>query len=94
MQQTLFELGPKKRKPVSVSRQIFGALCVVCDVDWRQLTTSERGRFNRAARELKEVGATPDDIAVRSEIFKHQYDVRLTPTALSANWAALAPIQG
>lgn len=88
----LFDAGPKKKKPVPVSKQLFGQLCVECGVDWRQLTGSERGRFNKAASELLKVGATPEDIAARAAIFRDQYSVRLTPTALAANWAGLEPL--
>lgn len=88
----LFDPPKPKPKPVPVSRALFGQLCIECGVDWRQMTHAERGRFNRAAKELKEVGATPEDVAERAEIFREMYDVRLTPTALSANWAQLEPV--
>lgn len=91
-QTSLFALPAKKKKPMPINKQLFGELCVVCDVDWREMTKSERGRFNRASSELTKVGATVADVAERAAIFKDQYSVRLTPTALAANWAQLEPL--
>lgn len=56
-----------------------------------RLTRTERGRLNRAARELREVGATPDDVRVRWDAAVIRWPkITMTPTALSGNWAALA----
>lgn len=56
-----------------------------------RLTTTERGRLNRAARELREVGATPDDVRVRWDAAVVRWPkITMTPTALAANWSSLA----
>lgn len=55
-------------------------------------TRSERGRWNRAAKELREAGATADDIRSRCAIYRRRWpEVSLTPTALSSNWGSLQP---
>lgn len=56
-----------------------------------RLTTTERGRLNRAARELREIGATPDDVRVRWDAAVVRWPkITMTPTALTANWTSLA----
>ena len=55
------------------------------------MTRSERGRWNRAVKELREAGATPSEIVRRSKVFRSRYPTAtLTPTALSAHWGGLA----
>ena len=52
-------------------------------------TRSERGRRNRVVKELREVGATPDDVHARCDAARRTWGVPLTDTALSANWTRL-----
>jgi len=53
-------------------------------------TSSERGRWNAALKQLREAGATPREIKTRSEAYRRRYpDAALTPTALASNWGAL-----
>lgn len=54
-------------------------------------TQSERGRRNKALKELREVGATPDDVQRRVKTYRRLWpNVTLTATALAANWSLLA----
>lgn len=54
-------------------------------------TRSERGRWNKAVKELREAGATPADVKSRCVVYRRRWPgVSLTPTALSSNWGSLA----
>lgn len=54
-------------------------------------TRTERGRWNKAVMELREIGATPQEVAARCAEYRRRWpDIDLTPTALVANWATLA----
>lgn len=52
-------------------------------------TDSERGKYNRALKELKAAGATAEEIARRAAAARATWRVALTPTGLAANWGAL-----
>jgi hypothetical protein len=70
--------------------ELFEALAAACGIDTRQLTRSARGPLNRALKDLRDVGATPPDVAARAELYRRQFKgVALTPTALAKHWAAL-----
>lgn len=74
--------------------RLWEALVEVCRADATQMTKSERGRYNKALKELREVGATPDQIRSRAARWRGKYpELELTPTALTAQWSALAPPQ-
>jgi Helix-turn-helix domain len=50
-------------------------------------TTTERGRWNKALKILREAGATPEEIKRRCTRYRKIWPkVSLTPTALAANW--------
>ena len=52
-------------------------------------TDSERGRYNKALKEIRKEGATPDDIRRRAGVARASWRVPLTPTGLAGNWGAL-----
>ncbi len=53
-------------------------------------TASERGRRNKALKELRDANATPADITARCRFYRqHWPNVDLTATALAANWSSL-----
>jgi hypothetical protein len=55
-------------------------------------TDSERGRWNKALKDIRDAGGTAQDIQARAKSYRQRYpDAALTPTALSANWGSLAP---
>jgi hypothetical protein len=57
-----------------------------------KVTSLERGRINKALKALREVGATPDEIAARAAVYRKQFpDVAFTPLALASNWSQLEP---
>lgn len=76
--------APRKRD------EIFEAVAEVSNLSLDGLTDSERGRCNRAAKELKKVDATPDEIRRRAKIYRETWPgIDLTPNALAANWSRM-----
>lgn len=72
--------------------QIFDALCTATGIDYHQLTTLGRGPLNRAVKELRAVGATPDQIEARAKQWARKFpNATLTPCALAKHWASLVP---
>lgn len=71
---------------------IFEALATACRLPLLGLTKTERSRLNAAAKELREVEATPEDIEVRARAYRAMYpNSVLTPQALTGNWNSLMP---
>lgn len=71
---------------------VFEAVAEVCGIEWRggALTASARGPLTRAVKELKQVGAEPDEIRARSKRYLLKYPgAALTPMALAKHWSAL-----
>lgn len=76
--------SPRKRD------EIFEAVAEVSNLSLDGLTDSERGRCNKAAKELKKVDATPDEIRRRAKIYRETWPgIDLTPNALAANWSRM-----
>lgn len=77
---------PRKR----AKDELFEAMIRVTGLNPKTLTGSERGRINKALKELREVGATPEDLEGRARAYRQKFPgVVLTATALSANWSGL-----
>lgn len=71
---------------------LWESLVETCGADSSEMTKSERGRYNKALKELKEVGAKPEDIKLRAAKYRQKFPgADLTPTALVAHWSALKP---
>lgn len=69
---------------------VWDALMDACDVE-QPITTSARGAYNRAAKDLRSARATPDEISRRAAVFRHRWpEASLTPTALARRWAECA----
>jgi hypothetical protein len=69
---------------------VWDALMLVCGVT--SITKAARGAYNRAAKDLREVGATPTTIGARAFVFRERWpDVSLTPTALARRWGECDP---
>lgn len=82
-------MGEKMREP----DLLWEAALTACYGDKPKLTASERGRMNKALKELREIGATPEDIIARA---KHYPKVMppgcvITISALVANWSRCKP---
>lgn len=77
----------KKPRPVDA---VWDAVVEVCNIDPASMTASARGPCNRAVKELKEVGAEPEEIRRRAGHYHQRYPgVALTPMALSKHWGQL-----
>jgi DNA-binding transcriptional ArsR family regulator len=71
--------------------ELFEAVAAACGIDWTNLTPSGRGPLNKAVKELRDIGVTPDQVGGRAAAYKKQYpDAALTPMALTKHWASLA----
>lgn len=80
-----------REAPASRKRdEIFEAVVQACYPRNNGLTQTARGRANRAAKELKEVGATVEEIELFSMLWpSHFPGAQLTPQAMTGNWALL-----
>lgn len=77
-------------KPPRKRDLLFEALAEVCGLDYTKLTRTERGRLNKALKDLREVDATPDLVRARAKEYAKKWpDIDLTPTALASNWNQL-----
>ena len=78
------------RRVVNPPDGLFETMVEVCGHDPKRLTSSERGRINKALKDLREVGVTPDEIRSAAKVYRSKYpNAALTPTALSAHWSTL-----
>jgi hypothetical protein len=71
--------------------ELWDAVVQACGWDAEPMTKSQQGRTAAAVKELREIGASPDEIKRRAGYYRVKYPgMDLTPTALSANWASIA----
>jgi DNA-binding MarR family transcriptional regulator len=69
---------------------LFESLVEVCGLDLSELTKNERGKVNAACKQLREVGASPDDVRERARAYRRRFEnAALTPTALVNNWSQI-----
>ena len=72
--------------------ELFEAVATACGIDWTNLTQTGRGPINKAVKELRDIGVTPDQVGGRAAAYKKTYpDAPLTPMALTKHWASLVP---
>jgi len=91
------EPSEKHQKEISTPRaqvrqvdKLWDAVCRACQIDAKSLTKSGRGALNKAVKELREAGATADDVAARSDAYRKAYpNAACTPMALTKHWASL-----
>jgi DNA-binding transcriptional ArsR family regulator len=77
---------PRKRQPDI----LFEALATATRTDIGNLTRTERGQLNKATAELREIGATPEQVLGKAKAWAKQYpNANLTPTALVKHWSTL-----
>lgn len=72
--------------------EVFESVCTGTGIDWNEVTASERAKINKAVKELKEVGATPEMVLARCRVWPSKYpEAVLTPLALAAHWSEMNP---
>lgn len=72
--------------------ELLAAVLTVCEIDRASLTDSAKGPIRKAVAELRQVGATPDEVAERAQRYRAAWPaINLTPTALARHWAEFAP---
>ena len=77
---------PSRRKP----DPIFDAVIEACGLDPSELTKSARGAANRAVKELRDIGASPEGIVARAKVHRQRWPhAECTPSSLSKNYAQL-----
>lgn len=89
----LNEIAPARTGAAGRARDVvWDALLEVCGVDPASITASSRGAYNRAAKDLRAIGATPEEILARAWVFRTRWPtVSLTPTALARRWPECDP---
>ena len=86
---TLAPAEPTPKKPRKPD-PIFDAIIEACGIDPAELTETARGAANKAVKQLKAVGASPDGIHARARVHLERWpDASLTPTSLAKNYAQL-----
>lgn len=70
---------------------LWEAVLAACGIDGAAITKSARGAYNRAVRDLREMGATPEDVAAKAAAWQRQWPkATLTPTALARRWSEVS----
>lgn len=70
---------------------IFDAVIEHCGYDPSSLTSTARGAINKAVKQLKEVDATPSQIAARARTYRSRWpDTTISAPALAKHWPQLA----
>lgn len=71
---------------------IWDALIAAWGLDGRELTRIERDRINAAAKQLRDIGADPDEIPARKQMFQIQWPtITATMHAVVGRWAECRP---
>ena len=75
--------------------RMVAALVDAAELRYAELPARSRGAAAKAARELLDIGATPDQVAERAGNFRTRWTVTVTPSALASRWAECAtPAKG
>ena len=77
-----------------VKDDLFEVIAEACGISLTGITRSARGQLNKAVKELREVGATSDQVKHKAKAYKAQYpNATLTPTALIKHWSSFAELE-
>lgn len=84
-------LGAEQARPQKRPRDpLWDALIEACGFTHVTPTPTERGAWNKALKEIRDSGGTPDLVHERARAYRTTWPkVRLTPTALARHWGAL-----
>ena len=86
------DVDPKEPLAVAPRRrdEVFEALAEIEGSDLDDLTRSQRGALNKAAKELRDLGVDPEAIPRRAQAFGRRYPgATITALALVRHWAEL-----
>ncbi len=87
------EVGPRKDTRIRERDLLFEAVLKVAGWEYDTLTPSARGWLNAAVKELRSVGATPDEVLIRGRRYwdrnPNRTPRRPSPSTLAKNWPAL-----
>ena len=73
---------------------VFETLAEVCGYDWKGIMTKdERGRLNKAVKQLKDINATADDIRLRAQNFVLSYGFPPAPQSITSLYSKLEKVQ-
>ena len=73
---------------------VFETLAEVCGYDWKGvMTKDERGRLNKAVKQLKDINATADDIRLRAQNFVLSYGFPPSPQSITSLYSKLEKVQ-
>lgn len=69
---------------------LWDALIAACGITTADITPSSRGGYNKALKEIRDAGATCEDISARARLHRAKWNgASLTPTSLAKHWAEL-----
>ncbi len=81
--------SPKVNGQPRPDQEMFALVAEVCGWSLDTLTPSARGRVNSAAKELRDVAATEDEVRLFAVLYgEHWPGIDLTPQSISGNWSA------
>ena len=87
-QELLADKPPESR--IRKTDNLFDTLAKACGINVTQLTGSSRGQLNKAVKELRDIGATEQQVTDKANAYRRQYEkAALTPLALVKHWPAL-----
>jgi len=69
---------------------IFEAICSALGADWTDMPKHEAAKYNVAAKQLRDIGATPSEIIRRARRYETVHpEWELTATSLITHWSTL-----
>jgi biotin operon repressor len=82
--------GAREARTAKKPDLVFETIADVCGIDLAELTKSSRGALNDACKQLRDIGATPDEIRARARAYRQKFsNISLTPSALVKHWPTL-----
>lgn len=86
------EQGQKKTRAPDL---LWEAMLTACGIDPKgKHNDMERGPWNKAVKNLRQAGATPEQVPERAAAYRRKFpSATLTPTALARHWSEVAAVQ-
>lgn len=79
--------APAKTRPRDL---LWDAVMAACSIDTEAIPASARGAYNRAIRDLRAIGATPEQVEEKAAGWRRSWSqVTMTPTALARRWSEI-----